>query len=129
MQNPRQSPKLTPEQSERLAEALIGDVFADALAKQQAVVAHCRDELRRAERVLGEISHARADWTRHHEVDYSFGEQIVMQAKLADFAAVATPPGEHARAVASYFQTHPPAIALKRLAAPRRGRRRTLRHR
>lgn len=35
-----QNPELTQEQSDRLAEALIGEVVAGALVKQQAAVQH-----------------------------------------------------------------------------------------
>lgn len=114
--------ELTQDQSDRLAEALIGEVIAEALDERQSVVDRCRDDLGVAQRALATAQHdlnemrrTRTDWTRRRELDYAFGERVLMQARLADFTPSVAPPGTHVRAVGAYFESHPPVLALKRL--------------
>jgi len=129
-------PELTQDQSDRLAEALIDDVIAEALEERRSAVDRCADDLGRAQRALAEAQQAlqevrrtRTDWVRQRELDYSFGERVVMHARIADFTSLAAPPGTHVRAVRSYLEGHPPKLAMKRLAQPRRLRERVLRRR
>ncbi|WP_029136376.1 hypothetical protein [Nakamurella lactea] len=113
-------PELTPEQSDRLAEALINDVITELVDERQTAVDDCKHQLENAQRALDEVRRSHQDWARHRELDYSIGERVVMNAKLADFGSPAVPPGTHVRAVRSYFERHPPKIALERLTQPHR---------
>lgn len=119
-------PELTQEQSDRLAEALIDEVVAEALDERRADVERCAEDLghaqralTEAQRALDEMDHVRTDWRRRHALDYSFGERVVMRARFADFTPTAAPAGTHVRAVKSYFENHPPTLALRRLDRPR----------
>lgn len=113
-------PELTQEQADRLAEALIGEVVAEQLDAQRAEVSRRREQLRMAELAMARAQTIQDDWSGHRELDYALGERVVMNAKLADFSTTSAPPGTHIRAVRSYFDRHPPKLALERLQQTRR---------
>lgn len=114
--------ELTQDQSDRLAEALIDEVISEALDERQSAVDRCRENLAVAQRARAAAQHdrdemrrTRQDWRRRRALDYEFGGRVLMLAELADFTASVAPPGTHVRAVGTYFENHPPTLALKRL--------------
>lgn len=120
-------PELTQKQADRLAEALIDEVITEQLDEQRAEVSRRREKLRVAEQAMARAQSIKDDWDGHRELDYALGERVVMNAKLADFSASSAPPGTHIRAVRSYFDRHPPKLALERLQQPRHRFRRLVR--
>lgn len=124
-----QQPELSQEQSDRLAETIIDEVFEQAITECEKNIERQAAELANAKRELAEQQQARDGWRRERAFDMSVGERAIVNAQIADFSSPVLPADSHVRAVKSFLRRHPATRALPVPATHRRGLLQRLRRR